>query len=39
MLIVYALIGIALTLFAGGRHYSHTERDLTLGIGAAGAGA
>ena len=39
VLIVYALIGIALTLVAGGRRYSDTERDLTLGMGAAGAGA
>ena len=39
VLVLYALIGIALTLLAGGQHYSDTERELTLGMGAAGAGA
>lgn len=35
----YALVGIVLTLVAGGRHYDETERDLSVGIGSAAAGA
>jgi hypothetical protein len=35
----YALLGIGLTILAGGRAYTKTERELALGMGAAGAGA
>ncbi|MGI8715173.1 MAG: DUF3533 domain-containing protein [Solirubrobacteraceae bacterium] len=36
---IYALIGVLLTLLAGARHYDSSQRDLSVGIASAGAGA
>jgi len=39
VLLIYAVIGVVLMIAAGARRYTDTERDLSMGIGSAAAGA